>query len=785
MINFDDLSLEVFQVLRTYANDIVLYDDSGNRVMEPSTARRFYLPDDGLLVTVLDDNDNSAIKVYLGGTITVAEVNDFVTVLRHLATQYNVLFNLRKYNKRIVPKDFATQAAVQEHTEQPENSNMNIMEGMYGTSRSSYLKLENARMIVRHSARVKENVIGSRGRSIQSIFVENALGERFLFPINILSGARAMTQHVNQGGTFADEVGQHIIKMAQDFSNLSTVANHIYAHHGDLPEQALTVRESIREAASSIKRTFERLSRDNASYIRESAKLKEGSMLAESDDYLEETVEELQNFLAVEGVTLSNSILESVCKLVKVEEDMRPTSNTPDTSSSDDQEAQQRLAQGQEQKPVGNTDTSDSEDDNEKSANSLGSGQNGAFHEDEDMEDGDDSEDLAENNPVIREFTAWLESFDEDTLAEGLIDQIPDDFEADEDWVYDNEDAITNELHSLVDKCDANPALLNSLKRSIMKGIRAMNLVGFEPMDLGFNPDSPTIQKLGILDDLDESSPGYIDVCEYWIVDPQMNMVAGGFEDRDIAMDTLVDALNAGKATEDENLTVVYGICGYDGKVEVQQDPLDESATSDMPTDADLGKTVYWNNGNDSGTLWEIHGNVAYVIDARGGSLSIGLQHLSLNDNSEIDEATTQDMSSRGSGDRQQAKEVLASVLRGEESVEIRGKELHVTGAVKSTQLQVGMNVLVSYSGHNQGVEAVHIDSFILNVNGGQVHANSLKELANYSGVKTLAELEKLGEVRLQVMDLESRDSGDWYYLFKGRFRRGSGAEALSFYTLQ
>lgn len=492
MIDFDDLSLEVFQVLRTYANDIVLYDDSGNRVMEPSSARRFYLPDDGILVTILDDNDNSAVKVYLSGSITVAEVNDFVTVLRHLATQYNVLFNLRKYNKRIVPKDFATQAAVQEHKEQPENSNMNIMEGMYGTSRSSYLKLENARMIVRHNARIKENVIGSRGRAIQSIFVENALGERFLFPVNILSGARAMTQHVNQGGTFADEVGQHIIKMANDFSNLGTVANHIHAHHRELPDQAFVVRESIREAAANIKRTFERLSRDSSSYLRESEKLKEGSMLSESDDYLEETVEELQGFLAVEGVTLSDTILETVCKLVKVEEDMRPTSNADDTSADDDQEQQERLAQGQEQKPVGVVD------DNNKQSSGLGSGENGAFHEEED--------EFAANNSVIREFTAWLESFndDEEELIEGLLQQISDDYEADEDWVYDNQDELTNELHTLVNQCDSNPALVDSYGPLIMKGIRALNIIGCEPMDLGFDSNSPTIERLGILDEIDE-----------------------------------------------------------------------------------------------------------------------------------------------------------------------------------------------------------------------------------------------------------------------------------------
>jgi predicted RNA-binding protein with TRAM domain len=419
MIDFSELALETFQVLRAYGKEIVLYDENGNRVFEPSDARRFYLEDDNILVSVLEDGDNSAIKVYLSDHITIAEVMEFATVLRHIATQFNVLFNLRKYNKQLVPKDFATQAAVQE---QKEYSSMNIMEGLYGTSKSSYLKLENARMIVRHSARVNENMIGGRGRSIQSIFIENAQGERFLFPVNVLSGARAMTQHVNHGGTFADEVGQQIIRMAQDFSNLSNVANHIYAHQKSLPAEAMNVRESVRESAKALRHTFERLCRDDASYVRESARITEGEALTESA--LSESVEALRSFLAIEGIELADTVLESVCKHVDVAEDMRPATNPQDDSADKQQDALAKQPQ-QPQKPVSPSGAQDDGDDKEDE------GQDGAFHEDEDMDDMDDLEEdemanadpdeegLAENNEVIEAFNAWMAEFDVDTMFEG------------------------------------------------------------------------------------------------------------------------------------------------------------------------------------------------------------------------------------------------------------------------------------------------------------------------------------------------------------------------------
>lgn len=430
MINFDDLSLEAFQVLRAYGKEIVLYDDNGNRVMEPSEARRFYLENDNILVSVLDDGDNSSIKVYLGDNVTVAEVMEFVTVLRRIATQYNVLFNVRKYNKQIVPRDFATQAAVQE---QQEFSSMNIMEGMYGTSKSSYLKLENARMIVRHSARVNEQMIGGRGRSIHSIFVENALGERFLFPVNILSGARAMTQHVNQGGSFADEVGQQIIRMANDYANLSNVANHIQVNRSELQPEAMTMRESIRTAAYGIRRVFERLSRDAASYIRESAKLDTATALTESEDGLEETIEELRSFLMIEGKELSESVLETVCKLVKVEEDMRPNANQQDDAQQNDMDNQDRQADkaqsAQAQKPQAPVSPDgNSNDDNEDSDNESAGFHESADEIDNDSEEGtgenDDDLALAEQNEVFREFEEWISSFKPEVMFEQPAEEV-------------------------------------------------------------------------------------------------------------------------------------------------------------------------------------------------------------------------------------------------------------------------------------------------------------------------------------------------------------------------
>ena len=59
---------------------------------------------------------------------------------------------------------------------------MKIDEGIspaYGTSKSSYQKLESAKLIIKHTKPVNEESRGSRSRNINAIYIENADGERY------------------------------------------------------------------------------------------------------------------------------------------------------------------------------------------------------------------------------------------------------------------------------------------------------------------------------------------------------------------------------------------------------------------------------------------------------------------------------------------------------------------------------------------------------------------------------------------------------------------------------
>jgi hypothetical protein len=311
VIDLDVPATEVFQILRSFAYTVELYDDSGNRVLEPATARRMFASPENLMVAVVDDGDNSAIKLFYGPSTEVTKISGLMQSLRMAAVKFNLLFSARQFGREITPKEFSSAHSVYESAGM--ETNMDVFEGMYGTSRSSYLKLEGARMIVRHSARIDPEKPGARGRHVDQIFVENQQGERILFPVNIMAPARAMTSHVANGGNFADSVGAQIIRMANDYKNLATVSRHIVLNGDSLEESANEVGTTCRTKMREMRRVFERLYRQTT-YGSEAKKIMEAAKaLTENGTGIKpERIDEIRSMLAIEGKMIDDEVLESV-----------------------------------------------------------------------------------------------------------------------------------------------------------------------------------------------------------------------------------------------------------------------------------------------------------------------------------------------------------------------------------------------------------------------------------------------------------------------------------------
>jgi hypothetical protein len=99
---------------------------------------------------------------------------------------------------------------------------------MYGTKTVSYQKLENTRMIIKHSQAVMDDAApGARSRNISGLFIENADGERFKYPFIHLAGARAMQRHVANGGKPYDQIGESIIRMSEEIAQLKSFSAYV------------------------------------------------------------------------------------------------------------------------------------------------------------------------------------------------------------------------------------------------------------------------------------------------------------------------------------------------------------------------------------------------------------------------------------------------------------------------------------------------------------------------------------------------------------------------------
>lgn len=148
----------------------------------------------------------------------------------------------------------------------------------------------------------------------------------------------------------------------------------------------------------------------------------------------------------------------------------------------------------------------------------------------------------------------------------------------------------------------------------------------------------------------------------------------------------------------------------------------------------------------------------------------------------------------------QSAKNAVKAARSGEPIELNNGKKFIAIKNIRGIDLKQGDIFMASYSSTNQGADVYKFlgitddstkygDQF---KKQGKVAYKSVKDCLIANNVKSLKELQALQDKNeygfqsyLCVQDLDSNDKGAWFYLYKGRWSRGSGAEALSFTLLK
>lgn len=218
-IEENKISEQIFKIMKSYGFSLKLYDKDGKKTVNPETATRFYSNTHHIMVNLDTSVSPARIKVNIGIAVDIKEIANLLKNLKNLARQRLLGYTLGTFGKKIYFKEFAYQSKLTTQTPSP----VQVMEGFVkpvGSLRVSKHRFGETTLVVKHSEAVNEEIKGARSRHIQSVFIENRLGERFNFPHPSLAGARAMTVHIENGGNPYDEMGKHIVSICEELKQL-------------------------------------------------------------------------------------------------------------------------------------------------------------------------------------------------------------------------------------------------------------------------------------------------------------------------------------------------------------------------------------------------------------------------------------------------------------------------------------------------------------------------------------------------------------------------------------
>ena len=252
-VNYSSVAEKIFRVLKGSGYDLKMYDNNeGSEVADPQQARFFYVQDPNLMVNL--DDKNAEIKMHKGPT-NIVQVQKTLDLLKNLSKTNLLDFDLREFGKEIKPKNYSFRLNTNTMSD---NIQTEGLSAPIGTPKTSSQHLEGAKLLIKHRKPVNEEVPGSRSRNIKALYVENADGERFKYPFIHLNGARAMTRHVQAGGTPYDEVGQSITGMSEQLSKIREVLN-VMRRSPAVQEQAGTVMSNLLARQDRLRETVKRL----------------------------------------------------------------------------------------------------------------------------------------------------------------------------------------------------------------------------------------------------------------------------------------------------------------------------------------------------------------------------------------------------------------------------------------------------------------------------------------------------------------------------------------------
>ena len=264
MKDLTTVSTDLFNKVRSRFSNVKMGADDGSLTTDPETARFFdvsYKVQGDELGRVNLQIDDDALTVIYDESMLDAhgddvrnEWFDFLKELRQFARKNLLKFDTRDIAKSNLEKrDYAYLAQRNGEEKMSESK-------LFGTSKTSYQDVGEAKIIVKHSAPVNYANPAGRTQRIESIYIESSSGERFRYPAKHLNGARAMAVHVANGGNPYDGIGNHISGLSEELSKLRqfkqyTQRSGVMAEAmGDITERVLERIDAVKHEVASLQK---------------------------------------------------------------------------------------------------------------------------------------------------------------------------------------------------------------------------------------------------------------------------------------------------------------------------------------------------------------------------------------------------------------------------------------------------------------------------------------------------------------------------------------------------
>ena len=278
--NLEPIAKELFGKIRTQFPKIQLGDANSEVTDRPKDARFFEFDfvkngkNLGSVSISIADNqaesdeddtaDNDGMVVMYSNDIVDNQHDgvkrqwfNFLRELREFAKQRMMNFSIRDITKNNLDKrDY-------QHLAKNNGEGSMTESKLWGTSKTSYQQMGEAKLIVRHTQPVNYAHAAGRTLHIESIHVENSQGERFKYPVKHLNGARALATHVAHGGTPYDGIGQHITGLSEELNKLRMFKG--YVDRNSMVSEAMgTIQTKVYERIDQVKKEIRSL--QNQSY---------------------------------------------------------------------------------------------------------------------------------------------------------------------------------------------------------------------------------------------------------------------------------------------------------------------------------------------------------------------------------------------------------------------------------------------------------------------------------------------------------------------------------------